>query len=769
MENTVDFPNEAPKGEPFVVPLTHEAFVEERYPEFHLLVKSFVQRYGEIPDQREALIHFESMVRPEKPSEPWHYWKALRSEFETLESSVYRGDVYDNDVFTNLWDLITEPVNNTSYSMLTMLKITPSFGVTDEETTGSKVKDGEEAIYYCYSCNKQKYIVGTGCTNCGYDEGDFYDHNGKPHYNAVNGESEVRNTPSGIFCHNCDEETYIVGQACTNCGSRDGDFYKIANGKNIYYYNNEPLLEEEDPEGEDIERICQSCDEQTYVTGRGCTNCGYTGDTINGDKANKLENKRLGDVIGPFCATYPTISYVLIKAGLHYPLAVIGEHPLLVAEILNLVPPKKKKTGKGKVAVGRKLVGKAGYLIPGKAKGKVGKAAKAAVPSKAKSKAKVEIEKPKKAEYNTELPRLDEDYECYAHQWVVHGKSRWVIEKLLERTVDVPKNLIRGADFESNTLLLRVLFTKDYSAHKNYMIKTLISKHISELLESLARPENLELAIIHGNHELVAKILSNPETVKEASNKNITGLLVKAIHLDGGVDEDTIVKLIAVLNSHFVIQRFYTKIQKVAEDSDSDEDGDDETDSDEEVEPDVDEEIESDERIGSDGIIKHDIFQNVGSNEVLFALMNCKNMDIETVLHFGGKRMSPLMVFMTFDEGDTWAKNMDVLLQLYEYEPLDLLLEASRLSDESIEYLLSKYEYTTEDITRALLSVPGSRGGIFSTLMKKIKSLHPDWASTEPKIFRKRTASPVKEERVYGASINEETFMQLLQKSQEHM
>lgn len=591
--------------------ITHEGFVEDHQPEFHALVKTLVKRYGEIPDQRVALIHFETMIRTEKPSEPWHYWKALRSEFETLESSVFLGNLYDNEVYSTLFGFIHSTITSYENKLNNNIKAArvpnPSKKITRE-------------LVECDNCNHITYDAYAGeCMRCDWDGG-------------VNEDSE-----------------------------------------------------EEEPRPKKA-----------------------------GVKA--VERKQLSKCIAAFCATYPTISYVLIKAGLHYPLAIVGDHPILVNEVLTLKPEVKKMANNHKVAP---------------------KATKAA-PKAGKKARTTPIRNHADFDHNLNLPALKNEFECYAHQWISYAKTRGAISTLLSQTTFVPKILIKKVRSHRNPDLLKILCSKNYDAHKKYMIQTIILMNEISLLPVENLGDNLEFAIMYCNTTLVEKILSDPDVVKAASRKNITGLLAKAFNpnterTDTKRETQNLVCLINILTKHFTIQRFFPRL--VLED---------EKDSDEEV-SDV-EDYHSDEEALVDQNVSLDLLDVVINSgfECMFSLMKCSGFDIETpLIRVKSKRdlsLSPLMYCMNYldvyEEDDDEFRGGDLkflndIMALYEYDSKDLLYETARHDYADImgvlvnTTMLGEHKYTMDELTTAMMVAPRKNNECHTVILANIQQINP--------------------------------------------
>ena len=603
------------------VPISHESVIEQRHPEFYKVCQSVVSLYGDIPDQRTSLIGIEDtykIVFPEdKKLSQWHYWKALREEFETLESSIFLGNMYDNNLYELLANIINKSIPYNTYSQKIILP-------------------------YKEQNKKNKYAR----------------------------------------CSVCEEKDFVIkDQECRNCGAGPED------------QENYSSSDESDSDSENIEL---NLEQAAYIKK---WNFDHPNDQIvfktKGKKPEQKDPKKiLGELIVRFCATYPTISYVLLKAGLHYPLAILGDHPVLVGEVCDLQDEKKGKAVKSK--------GKAG---------------------------KKSTIKPRRTIHNIQLPRRDEDYESYAHQWVSLSSNYSTIRTLLDKTSVVPRILICDASHKSNVPLLKELYKKNYADHKSLMIKTIFSMKIEELMCNFesGTEDNLALAILYCNYNLIEKILSVPEMLKiiKKENTNITGMLSRTF--DVCEDED-IEKTIKVLSKYIQIQRFCNEYTENLEDKnenleDKNENSEDENSGNE----------------NSEEEIKEDILQRAlkfCSFSVITALMKIPSMDIVTFIKYGGKYSPVIDIIKKFPATD----GLKDIIDMYIADPVNLLKEALRLDLEEVSsFLINNYVYSMEQLIDVMAKSDCPSDIVYEPIWRKMKELRgvPDDLS-EPIIFERK-------------------------------
>jgi ribosomal protein L37E len=624
--------------------LTHEGWVELYHPDFYKAVKAVVSQYGNIPDQRTSLVDFEKnhnvSVAEDKKLSQWHYWRSLREELEVLESSNFRGDVYDMGVFEEMCGFMDD--FNISY-----------FGMLN---IGGKIK--------CSECGENEYYPDENqCENCGFEDG--------ARFLSSQGKKPESKASLPKIALSDEQKQYI----------------KKWNDE----HPENPIMLDIDPE---VPAAVEPAEPLV-----------------------KYKRHPISDLIGPFCATYPTIAYVVLKAGLHYPLAVAGNHLVLIREIKKLTPSIKPKATKSKPK---------GRVNPGAKKVTSVTDGSSNVPAMGGQ-----------YPYNMRPEYLQDEYATYACQWVKYSTNYDIISELLDGTVTVPKILIndakrhpgRGFVEEGNVNLVKVLCKKDYSSYKMLMYNVIMDLNIQELITDIEN--DLETAIIYCNVNLVAKILSNPDEFEAAKKKNIMGALAKA--LASNKDKDKKMELITVINGYFPVQRFYTKLTKMEYDSDeevvSDEDYDEE-------------EVEVDE--------KHDMLLHVwqqDSLDVLLTMMRCRSMDIETFIQDGKKKYSFLLKIAdcidNLDDEDEDKEDMMKLcgsiMELYEYTPFDILIEAARTnSNSAVDYLINKYPYTTDEIQGAMF-VCKTVTGVHNKFLNQLKVLRPELdTNAAPHVFKRK-------------------------------
>jgi hypothetical protein len=708
-----------------------EYLVEKNQPEFYALCKSVISLYNEIPDQRFDLLSFqakrdavelekeklrtlrEEELRMKKleleklegdpwkltneiwiledelkkmspraqPLEKWHCWKALHDEFMTLENSIFVGNMFDTEMYSFLIGKVDETV--TSYVNLIDKFIFPA---KLPDVRGSKKKKAKEVLR-CHQCGERGFVIDEGEGMCQCCDASFDDQMIDDKGNVIDLDSD----------DDSEEDPGLDIRFCSPI--------------QIEYIKNWNISHPEDP-----------------ILLRGANSTSSLREEQKKSPPQKLEKQKVGDLIGPFCATYPTISYVLIKAGLHYPLAIKGDHPILVREVLSLRPSlsSEKETPKKK-ATTKKSPPKA------KAKGKV---------DKTKSKGKV-VEVKERVIHNVSLPKLKEQFECYAHQWVNYSTSAngsttnsSTICVLLSQTQFVPRILIEKARKTTNIELLKVLCKMDYDAHRSYMHRSIIILKVPELMYLVETGDNLDLAITCCNTPLLRKILVKPGVIEAAKKekKNIMGLMVRGIRKSKTSDSMAL-DLIKTIGEYFTMERFCPPLAPTDQDSQESE----------EDEPSEEEEVEDDDGYGSNQIDVLNVVISCCDLSCILALMRYKTMDIASLLStkYDNNHVSPLVKILSIlsldDDEKDFCDTMNELMGLYIFDKQNLLQEAARIGyHEVIKFLTTRHEYSVENLVDAMISSKPPRDNVHLVLMNKIKSLRPRESILEPVIFQRK-------------------------------
>ena len=589
-----------------------EDFVESRHPEFYKLCKSLIQMYGDIPDQRVSLIGLEEtyniVFAEDKKVSRWNYWKQLREEFMTLESSIYVGNFYDN----NLYTYMAKNRCDSDYEH-----------IINDVTIAPYSTDRRDTPVGCSNCGEEEYIPSEGV--CRYCE-------------ATESEQDIN------------DDDYEEKEPSYDPLTEDQMNY-IKSWNDLH------------PEAPIFKKLFKE---------------------IQKDEPEAPKKSALfKNLIGHFCATYPTISYVLIKYGLHYPFAVAGDHPVLVKEILVLKNPKQEV-----------------------------------------KKGKKDVKKKNKRSHS--LVELSDGYECYAHEWVSFSRSRATIQILLSNTIEVPKILIKDAKRCKNVELLRKLYKKDFKSVKDYMIKTIIKMNVQDLITDVD-VDYIDMAISYANLSLFEKLVSNPDIVETAKkqNKNITAFLAKGLyHVKDTEDTDQGVRLIELVSKYFTIQRFFTRREILDIDYNSGR--------------------EEEKEDNGDDLIARAF--GTYSRAIVESLIAIPTMDIVTLIDNKlSPLLDAIRYFSPLDGEDEEERILSLValnrvMGMYKFDPKDLLVEAVRIGGAEIfDFIEKRYDYDAESLTNALLHKKRNNSSaleskIWSLIQKKM-SIIP---SGRPIVFERK-------------------------------